>query len=152
MDCMRNVLNGTADLYSGDLKEIFIAGNDFNLQPMMIQDEKLRFEKETLSNETVKSYTVALMKKSKFWKKFGRDTKFVNVRNLTVCTSDIKSVPHFHLPIGHLLSMGIIPRIGSVFESVSRFYKGACLPGMTQAYLSTRLSSLPFKSVHIHNV
>ncbi|XP_071820996.1 major yolk protein-like [Apostichopus japonicus] len=129
MDCMRNVLNGTADLYSGDVKEIFTAGNDFQLQPMMIQDENLRFQKSLFHNATVKSYTIAVMKKSKFWKKFGEDTKVVNIRNLTVCSPDIKSVPNFHLPIGHLLSTGVIPRIGSVFESVSRFYKSVCLPG-----------------------
>ena len=38
-------------------------------------------------------------------------------------------VSSFHHPIGWLLANGTIPRIGSVFESVSRFFDNSCLPG-----------------------
>ncbi|WP_411016071.1 hypothetical protein, partial [Salmonella sp. s51884] len=63
MDCMRNFLDGTADLYSGDVKEVFIGGHDLQLQPMMVQDEDLRLEPNNFHNATVKSHTIAVMKK-----------------------------------------------------------------------------------------
>lgn len=89
---MRNVLNGTADLYSGNAKEIFIGGHDLNLQPIMRQDPILRTTVDDYVKKVFGTHSVAVMKKSKLWKKFGQDTKFINLRNLTVCSAGIDQV------------------------------------------------------------
>ncbi|XP_071820987.1 major yolk protein-like [Apostichopus japonicus] len=131
MECMRNVLNGTAEIFSGNVEEIFIGGRDFLLQPIMMQDPVMRESINDYVNKVFGTHSVSVMKKSKLWNKFGQDTKFLNIRNLTVCSAGINKVESFHLPVGRMLSTNVMPRIGSVFESVNRFFKSACIPGAT---------------------
>ena len=37
MECMKTILNGTADLMTTDAMKTFIAGHDFKLQPIISQ-------------------------------------------------------------------------------------------------------------------
>ncbi|WP_411026454.1 hypothetical protein, partial [Salmonella sp. s54395] len=129
LDCMRNVLNGTADIYSGNVEEIFIGGRDLLLQPIMMQDPIVRTNIEDFTGKVFGTHSVAVMKKSKLWNKFGQDAKLLNLRNLTICSAGLNKVESFHIPVGRMLSSNIIPRIGSVFESVNRFFRSACIPG-----------------------
>ncbi|PIK46227.1 major yolk protein 1 [Apostichopus japonicus] len=128
MECMRNVLNGTAEIFSGNVKEIFIGGRDSLLQPIMMQDPVVRESINDYVTKVFGTHSVSVMKKSKLWNKFGQDTKFLNIRNLTVCSAGINKVESLHLPVGRMLSTNVMPGIGSVFESVNRFFKSACIP------------------------
>lgn len=94
MDCMRAVLNGTAEIYSGNSKEVFIGGNDFMLQPIIMEDPVTR-DPENLAdfvNKTFGTHSISVMEKSKFTYKFGIETKFVNLRNLSVCSPGVDKV------------------------------------------------------------
>lgn len=128
LECMKAVLNGTADLMSTNATATFIAGKDFKLQPIISQYLRKEPTEPTYDWKTY-TYTVGLMKKSFVNERFGDNAKFINMTKLNTCHAGVDKVSSFHHPIGWLLANGTIPRIGSVFESVSRFFDNSCLPG-----------------------
>ncbi|XP_038046008.1 major yolk protein-like [Patiria miniata] len=134
MECMQAVMNGTADLMTANPTEMFIAGREFKLQPFMSQefdtlnpqvDGKSQFDNTTFT------YTIAVMTKDRLLEKYGDNVRFLNMTGLKTCHAGISKLSSFKHPIGWLLANGTIPRIGSVFESVSRFFEKSCLPGVT---------------------
>ncbi|XP_072015686.1 major yolk protein-like [Amphiura filiformis] len=129
MECMKTVLNGTADLMTTDAMATFIAGHDFQLQPIISQYLRKESDEQTYDWKTY-TYTVGVMKKSFVNNRYGGDAKYVNLTKLNTCHAGVYKVSSFHHPIGWLLANGTIPRIGSVFESVSRFFDNSCLPGV----------------------
>ncbi|XP_033098851.1 major yolk protein-like isoform X2 [Anneissia japonica] len=136
MECMKAVLNGTADLYSTDPTETFIAGHEFKHQPILSQyfdtlTTPLYTDTTNKSfDETTYTYTIGIMKKDRFYDLYGSDARHVkSLRNLNTCHAGMKKLSSFHHPIGWLLANGTIPRIGSIFESVNRYFDLSCLPG-----------------------
>merc|ERR1711962_1808054 len=132
MECMQAVMNDTADLITANPTELFIAGREFKLQPFMSQqfdtlvpqvDGKSRYENTTFT------YTIGVMLKERLFEKYGVNSRFLNMTGMRTCHAGISKLSSFKQPIGWLLVNGTIPRIGSVFESVSRFFEKTCLPG-----------------------
>ncbi|XP_022107780.1 major yolk protein-like isoform X2 [Acanthaster planci] len=132
MECMQAVMNGTADLITADPTEMFIAGREFKLQPFMSQEFDTlapRVDGKSLFDNTTYTYTIAVMTKEKLLEKYGNNVRFLNMTGLNPCFAGISKLSSFKHPIGWLLANGTIPRIGSVFESISRFFEKSCLPG-----------------------
>ncbi|XP_071802089.1 major yolk protein-like [Asterias amurensis] len=134
MECMKTVLNGSAELMTANTDEIFTAGREFKLQPFLSQQfdtltpqvgDKTKFENNTYT------YTIGVIMKEKLFQKYGHEVRFLNMTGLKTCHAGISKLSSFKHPIGWLLANGTIPRIGSVFESVSRFFDDTCLPGAT---------------------
>ncbi|XP_071948893.1 uncharacterized protein [Antedon mediterranea] len=140
MECMRAVQEGSADLLSTDATETFIAGREFKLQPILSQyfdtlttDIYPGITKNAF-NDTTYTYTIGIMKKDRFYDLYGADTREItSLRDLNTCHAGMKKLSSFHHPIGWLLANGTVPRIGSIFESVKRYFGRSCLPGSDPA-------------------
>jgi hypothetical protein len=132
MECMQAVMNDTADLLTADPTETFIAGREFKLQPFMSQqfDTFPEIDGKSQFDNTTYTYTIGLMLKDRLFEKYG-NTRYLNLTDMKTCHAGISKLSSFKHPIGWLLANGTIPRIGSVFESVSRFFNKTCLPGAT---------------------
>jgi len=132
MECMQAVMNGTADLLTADPTELFIAGREFKLQPFMSQqfDTFPEINGKTQFENTTYTYTIGVMLKDRLFEKYG-NIRYLNLTDMKTCHAGISKLSSFKHPIGWLLANGTIPRIGSVFESVSRFFNQTCLPGVT---------------------
>ncbi|XP_077986418.1 major yolk protein-like [Glandiceps talaboti] len=132
MECMKALHNGTVDLVSLDPMETFIAGHEFHHSPFLSQYFDV-FHEEKDGEKTyhwdTQTYTIGVMLKNVYHEKHGMDNDWVHLKDLNTCHAGISRVSSFHHPMGWLLSNGTIPRVGSVFESVNRYFHHSCVPG-----------------------
>nr|AAQ17121.1 toposome [Paracentrotus lividus] len=130
MECMQAVHNNTADLYKACPVETFIAGKEFLLDPLMSVH---RNNSVTLNHTYTR--TLAVIKRSSLSKypdllnvPEGQPKYIKDLWKLKICSAGLRNFSAFSNPIGYLLANGTIPRIGSVFESVNRYFQATCIP------------------------
>ncbi|XP_071488082.1 major yolk protein-like [Diadema antillarum] len=133
LECMQAVHNNTADLFQADPVETFIAGKEMLLEPLMSVHKNF-----SISPNHTFTRTLAVIKASSLsqFEEIMRtpedQPKYIkDLWKLKTCHAGLKNVSSFHNPIGWLLSNGTIPRIGSVFESINRYFKSSCLPDVS---------------------
>nr|AAK02057.2 toposome [Tripneustes gratilla] len=130
MECMKAVHDNTADLFKANPQETFIAGKEFLLDPLMSVH---RNDSVTLNHTYTR--TLAVIKRSSL-NQFpdilnvpeGQPKYIKDLYKLRICSAGLKNFSAFANPIGYLLANGTIPRIGSVFESVNRYFQSTCIP------------------------
>nr|BAD54839.1 major yolk protein [Strongylocentrotus intermedius] len=130
IECMQAVHNNTADLFKANPMETFIAGKEFLLDPLMSVH---RNDSVTMNHTYTR--TLAVIKRSSLAKfpgllsvPEGQPKYIKDLWKLKICSAGLKNFSAFHSPIGYLLANGTIPRIGSVFESVNRYFQSTCVP------------------------
>ncbi|CAH1272766.1 TF [Branchiostoma lanceolatum] len=132
LECMKMVHNGTCDIVSTDAMHTFIGGKEFLLQPFMSQYFDVfetPIDGKKVYDHNIYTYTVGVMLKDTVRRRFGHHETYVNLKDLNTCHAGISHPSSFQYPIGWLLANGTIPRIGSIFESVDKYFKHTCLPG-----------------------
>ncbi|KAI8491563.1 antigen p97 [Branchiostoma belcheri] len=133
LECMKMVHNGTCDIVSTDAMQTFIGGKEFLLQPFMSQYFDVfetPIDGKKVYDHNIYTYTVGVMLKDTVRRRFGHHETYVNLKDLNTCHAGISHPSSFQYPIGWLLANGTIPRIGSIFESVDKYFKHSCLPGV----------------------
>nr|AAK57983.1 vitellogenin [Pseudocentrotus depressus] len=130
LECMQAVHNNTADLFKANPMETFIAGKEFLLDPLMSVHRN-----DSVSRNHTQTRTLAVIKRSSLAKfpdllnvPEGQPKYIKDLWKLKICSAGLKNFSAFHSAIGYLLANGTIPRIGSVFESVNRYFQATCIP------------------------
>ncbi|XP_054770132.2 major yolk protein-like [Lytechinus pictus] len=130
MECMKAVHNNSADLFKADPQETFIAGKEFLLDPLMSVHRN-----DSVTRNHTFTRTLAVIKSSSLTKfpdlltvPEGQPKYIKDLFKLKICSAGLKNFSAFSNPIGYLLANGTIPRIGSVFESVNRYFQSSCIP------------------------
>nr|ASO45446.1 transferrin [Oplegnathus fasciatus] len=124
IDCIIAIKAGEADAITLDGGDIYTAGlNNYDLQPIIAEDYGT-------TSETC-YYAVAVVKKT-------TDNRF-GIRDLAgkkSCHTGLGKSAGWNIPIGTLLSMGLIQWSGTddspVEEAVSNFFLASCAPGATR--------------------
>ncbi|XP_041658628.1 transferrin-a [Cheilinus undulatus] len=129
LDCIIAIQAGEADAITLDGGDIYTAGlNNYNLQPIIAEDYGT-------TSETC-YYAVAVVKK-------GSGFKFSELRGKRSCHTGLGKSAGWNIPIGTLVSMGLIQWEGmedtSLETVVSNFFSASCAPG---AVRNTKLCQL----------
>uniref|UniRef100_A0A665UUB6 Serotransferrin n=1 Tax=Echeneis naucrates TaxID=173247 RepID=A0A665UUB6_ECHNA len=119
LDCIIAIKAGEADAITVDGGDIYTAGlNNYNLHPIIAEDYGP-------SSDTC-YYAVAVAKK-------GTGFGFHDLRGKKTCHTGLGKSAGWNIPIGTLVSMGLIPWEGiedkPVEEAVSEYFLKSCVPG-----------------------
>ncbi|XP_044075040.1 transferrin-a [Siniperca chuatsi] len=122
IDCIIAIKAGEADAITLDGGDIYTAGlNNYDLHPIIAEDYGT-------SSETC-YYAVAVVKK-------GTGFGFKDLQGKKSCHTGLGKSAGWNIPIGTLLSMGLIQWSGiedsPVEEAVSNFFMASCAPGATR--------------------
>ncbi|XP_024128925.1 transferrin-a [Oryzias melastigma] len=122
LDCIIAIRAGEADAITVDGGDVYTAGlNNYDLQPIIAEDYGT-------SSETC-YYAVAVVKK-------GSGFGIRDLRGKKSCHTGLGKSAGWNIPIGTLVSMGIIQWAGiedkPVEEEVSTFFQASCVPGATR--------------------
>ncbi|XP_036938593.1 transferrin-a isoform X3 [Acanthopagrus latus] len=119
IDCIIAIKAGEADAITLDGGDIYVAGlNNYDLHPIIAEDYGT-------SSETC-YYAVAVVKK-------GSGFGIRDLRGKKSCHTGLGKSAGWNIPVGTLLSMGLIEWTGAedspVEEAVSNFFSASCAPG-----------------------
>ncbi|KAM6990500.1 transferrin-a [Tautogolabrus adspersus] len=119
LNCIVAIRAGEADAITLDGGDIYIAGlNNYDLQPIIAEDYGT-------SSETC-YYAVAVVKK-------GSGFNFSQLQGKRSCHTGLGKSAGWNIPIGTLVSMGLIQWEGiedkPVEEAVSEYFSASCAPG-----------------------
>ncbi|XP_034559808.1 transferrin-a isoform X2 [Notolabrus celidotus] len=122
LNCIIAIKAGEADAMTLDGGDIYTAGlNNYNLQPIIAEDYG--------TNSETCYYAVAVVKK-------GSGFNFNQLQGKRSCHTGLGKSAGWNIPIGTLVSMGLIQWEGiedkPVEEAVSEYFQASCAPGANQ--------------------
>ncbi|XP_076000991.1 serotransferrin-like [Genypterus blacodes] len=120
LECLRAIKDGEADAITLDGGEIYTAGLDYNLQPILA---------ENYGNGSDTCYYAIAVAKN------GTEFGIKDLRGKRSCHTGLGKSAGWNIPIGTLLALGLIDWSGNggrpLEDAVSEFFSASCVPGAT---------------------
>ncbi|KAF7490608.1 Melanotransferrin [Sarcoptes scabiei] len=132
VDCMQQIQDGQADLAMLDAADVHLAGQRYNLEPIMAEQNNI--------NDSY--YVVAVAKKADL------NTDLLYLKGKRSCHSGYRTAAGWVVPMSFLLTNSRIRSYGcDSIRAASEFFSKSCIPGVLSQVYNRKRSIWQFKNL-----